>query len=103
MHGSGDAAIGVFMANFKERLKRRIVGILGETASGRTHTRPSLEGIADDVLGLFQERVDAPASRKRGVWAEGEEKILRKLRRHELTRAKHAAAESAKSSHSKSA
>lgn len=91
------------MANSKERLKRRIVGILGETVSGRTHTRPSLEGIADDLLDLFQERVNAPPSRKREVWAEGEEKILRKLRRLEVRRVKHAAAARAKSSHSSSA
>lgn len=91
------------MANSKERLKRRIVSILGETASGKRHSRPSLEGIADDVLELFQERVEAPASRKREVWAEGEEKILRNLRRLELSRAKHAAAARAKSTHSSSA
>lgn len=91
------------MANTKERLKRRIVGILGETAAGRTHTRPSLEGIADDILELFQARVDAPGSQKRAVWTEGEQKILGKLRRNELTRVKHAAAAHAKSSRSSSA
>lgn len=80
------------MANSKEKLKRRIVNTLTETATGQKHTRQSLERIGDDVLELFEKRVKSPENQKRQVWVEGEARILRKLRRHEVSRAKHAVA-----------
>lgn len=75
------------MSDSKEKLKRRIVRLLAETKSGRQHSTQSLERIADDVLDLFQKRVNAPAGKKRQVWADGEERILRELGRAELKQA----------------
>jgi hypothetical protein len=88
------------MSNSTEKLKRSIVRILGETASGKAHSQQRLEQIAEDVLKAFKARVNAPANRKHKVWAEGEQRILRELRSRERGRLKATVARAKTSSHS---